>query len=232
MIKLFQYPALWHLPNPSPFCMKLQTYLRMAKIPFEIVTILDPRKAPKGKLPYIEDDNRIISDSDFIIDYLKQKFNDSLDSTLTPLQKGQALVVQRMLEEHFYWVFVYSRWIDEVNWPTIKKAFFGKMPFLLRCFIPEMLRKNVKRTLFAQGIGRHSREDIYQLGLKDLKALAVILNDQLFLMGSEPTSIDACCFAFLANVLGTPGVSPLKDFVQAERSFVDYCARMNERFYS
>ena len=32
---LHQPPAAWGLPNPSPFCAKLETYLRMAEIPFE-----------------------------------------------------------------------------------------------------------------------------------------------------------------------------------------------------
>ena len=49
MIKLYQFPAAWGLPNPSPYCMKLEVYMRLAEIPYEIVTWHDPRKAPKGK---------------------------------------------------------------------------------------------------------------------------------------------------------------------------------------
>ena len=53
-VKLYQFPSAWGLPNPSPFCMKLEVFLRLAEIPYEIVTWPDPRKAPKGKLPFIE----------------------------------------------------------------------------------------------------------------------------------------------------------------------------------
>jgi glutathione S-transferase len=46
---------MFGIPNPSPFCMKLETWLRMTRIPFEIVRVVDPRKGPKGKVPWIED---------------------------------------------------------------------------------------------------------------------------------------------------------------------------------
>lgn len=36
MIKLYQFEPAFGLANASPFCMKLETYLRMADLPFEI----------------------------------------------------------------------------------------------------------------------------------------------------------------------------------------------------
>ena len=71
MIQLHQYPPMFGIPNPSPFCLKLETWLRMAKLPYEVVRVVDPRKDPKGKVPWIEDQGRTIADSAFIIDYLK-----------------------------------------------------------------------------------------------------------------------------------------------------------------
>ena len=50
MIKLVQFPPAFGLPNASPFCMKLETYLRMAGLPFELNNKGDVMKAPKGKL--------------------------------------------------------------------------------------------------------------------------------------------------------------------------------------
>ncbi len=53
MIKLYQFDPAFGLPNASPFCMKLETYLRMAQLPFEIepATLQAFNKAPKGKMP-------------------------------------------------------------------------------------------------------------------------------------------------------------------------------------
>ncbi len=231
MIKLYQFAPCWNLPNASPFCMKLETYLRMTKLPFETVSVMDLRKAPKGKLPYIDDNNYRIGDSSLIIHYLKQKHGDPLDANLTDTQKSQAVAIQRLLEEHLYWVVVYSRWADANNWPVTKKTFFGHLPSLIYFILPGIIRKKILRDLRCHGLGRHTREEIYQLGLDDLKALSTILNDQSFMLGSEPTSIDAAAYAFLANILTTPESSPLQDFAKSQPNFIAYCQRMKERFY-
>ena len=57
-IKLFQFPRMFAVPNLSPFCCKLETWLRIARIPYEVVDTPNPRAGPKGKLPFIEDAGR------------------------------------------------------------------------------------------------------------------------------------------------------------------------------
>jgi Glutathione S-transferase N-terminal domain len=46
------------IADPSPFCLKLESFLRESNLPYEIVPF-DRRqglaRAPKGKLPLIED---------------------------------------------------------------------------------------------------------------------------------------------------------------------------------
>jgi len=61
--------------------MKLETYLRMAGLQFEIpaASVRAIGGAPKGKLPYIEDAGRTAADSTLVIDYLKATYGDPLD---------------------------------------------------------------------------------------------------------------------------------------------------------
>lgn len=231
MIKLYQFPSIWHLPNASPFCMKLETYLRMTKLPFETVSIFNPRKGPNKKLPYIEDAGKKIADSGLIIDYLKEKYGDNLDMLLTAEDKAIALAFTRLIEEHLYWIIVYSRWADEDYWEITKKAFFGKLKEPIRTFIPIILRKKTERVLYAQGIGRLTKADIYKLGVEDLKALSAQLNQKPFLMGEAPSSIDATVYAFLASILTPPIACPLQDYAKSQPAFINYCNRMKEKFY-
>lgn len=232
MLKLYQFPSLWELPNASPFCMKLETYLRMAKIPFEAVTVFNPRKNPKGKLPCICVDGKKIADSGLIIDYLQQKYGDTLDHHLTQEQKAAALPLRRMLEEHLYWIMVYSRWLDERYWKISEDVFFAHLKGPLRYFIPKLVRRKLCSDLRQQGIGRHSTTEIYQLGIDDLQALSVFLAQHPFCMGNEPSSVDACVYAFLANILQPPIPSPLQDYAKSQKQFLAYCERMQQRFYS
>ena len=59
-MKLFQPKRAFGLPNPSAFCVKLETYLRMAQIDYELA-IGDPRDAPKGKVPWIDADGLVLA---------------------------------------------------------------------------------------------------------------------------------------------------------------------------
>lgn len=231
MITLFQFPPVWGLPSASPFCMKLETYLRMAGLRYRIEHA-DVRKAPKHKLPYIDDDGRIVADSGFIVDYLIARYGDPLDAALTPAQRAQALALRRLMEEHLYWALAYARWIPLANWHITKRAYFGFMPWGVRQIVPELIRKKVHRDLHGHGLGRHREAEIYALGCADLSALSDALGSQAYFLGSVPTSVDATAFAWLANVLSVPIESPMKAHAQTLTNLVDYSARMHTRYFS
>ena len=61
MITLYQLARTWDMPNLSHFCVKVETYLRMTGLPYQVTATL-PIKAPRGKLPFIEDEGKKISD--------------------------------------------------------------------------------------------------------------------------------------------------------------------------
>lgn len=232
MIKLYQFPPMWGLPNPSPFCLKLETYLRMAGLPYEAPRKANLRNAPKGKMPYIEDQGKVIADSGLIIEYLKKTYGDKLDAHLNPLEKSQAVAFTRLMEEDLYWCAVHSRWIDDHNWEIVKQAFFSFLPPPLRQIVPPLIRSKVRKSLYAQGMGRHSPEEISQIGIRDLTALSNFLGDKPFFMGSQPTTLDAVAYGFLPNLLWTPFESPMKEYAQTKPNLVAYCERMKQRYYS
>ena len=231
MIKLFQFPPHWNIPNASPFCLKVETYLRMTKLPYQPIKYMDPRKAPMGKLPFIEDNGRTIADSSLIISYLKKTYGDKLDAALTSAQHAQSILIQRMLDNHLYWCMLYSRWIDDTNWTRTKQDLFAKVPALLRPFIANSVRKSMRANLHAHGLGRHHKDEIYQSGIDDLTTLTHILQANAFLLGNEPASIDASGYGFLANLIHVPIQSPINEFAKSQPCFINYCARMKALYY-
>jgi glutathione S-transferase len=231
MIKLYQFAPAFGLPNASNFCLKLETYLRMAEIPFESVYSTDMGKAPKGKMPYIVDGDKKIGDSNFIIDYLKQTYGDSLDAHLTASERAISLAMHRLIEENLYWVMVHNRWIEADNWETTKAIFFSELPPIIKSIVPNMLRKNNQKKLQGHGMGKHSSEEIYAIGIADLIALSDFLADKLFFFGNKPTSLDASAYGILANILWAPFDSPIKNKAQQLNNIVAYCDRMRDRYY-
>jgi glutathione S-transferase len=232
MIRLHQFAPAFGLPNASPFCMKLETYLRMAGLPFELVNDGDVFKAPKGKLPWIEDQGQSIGDTSFIIEHLKKTYGDVLDASMTPQERAVALAFQRLLEENLYWAVVHTRWIQEDGWHMTRPAFFGAMPLPMRWIVPSLARRGLRGQMRGHGIGRHSAEEICKIGSQDVVALADFLADKPYLMGQQPRSIDASAYAFMANLLWAPVDSPIKRQAQARPNLEAYCQRMRARYYA
>jgi glutathione S-transferase len=231
MIKLYQFNPAWGLPNPSPFCMKVETYLRMASLPYEAINNAVPFKAPKKKLPYIEDGTRLVADSGFILKYLKLTYGDILDENLSDHEKARAHALIRLFEENLYWVVLYYRWIEESIYSETKKVFFGAVPPIMRGLVASRVRKGIRKALYAQGMGRHSRDEIYEIGKADLRAVSMWLRDKPFFMGATATSVDASAYAFLANILLPPLKSPLQDQGVSLPNLWAYCERMKTKYY-
>src|SRR5262245_40434238 len=98
-IKLFQFPRMFSIPNLSPFCCKLETWLRITGIPYEVVDTPDPRSAPKGKLPFIEDGGVRMGDTSLIIEHLRETRGVDPDAHLDPSQHAIARLVRRLADE-------------------------------------------------------------------------------------------------------------------------------------
>ena len=80
------YPRSPFSPSLSPFCLKLETWLRISKVPFETTTTL--QASTKGKSPWIVYNGRAIADSSIIVNFLTREFNVGLDSHLTDEQRA------------------------------------------------------------------------------------------------------------------------------------------------
>jgi glutathione S-transferase len=231
MIRLHQFAPALGLPNASPFCMKLETWLRMAGLPFEAVNDGNILKAPKGKLPYIEDDGQLLADSSFIIEHLQRKHGITLDAGLTQEQQAQATALQRLFEDSLYWAVVHTRWADAQGWQLTRQAFFGPLPAPLRAVVPLLARRGILAELRGQGMGRHSTAEIHAIACRDLTAVADFLGDKAFMLGDAPRTLDATAHAFLANVLWAPLDTPIRRHAAARPALQAYCQRMKARFY-
>lgn len=231
MITLYQFAPALGIRNPSPICLKLETYLRMVELPYQIAEKPNLLKAPKKKFPYITDGDKVVADSGFIIDYLKAAYGDPLDGQLSPKDRGAMLGMRRLMEEHLYWCNFYFRWVDEENWQVIKRVFFEEVPLPLRWVIPGVVRRSSLRDLYGQGIGRHSADEVCALGYDNIRAMSDFLSDQPYFMGQEPTSLDATAYGTLVNLLQASLPSPLKDYALKQDNLVAYCDRMQSRYW-
>ncbi len=231
MIKFYSFGPALGLPSSSPFCMKLEIWMKMAGIEYRFKEKKDPTRGPKGKLPFIKHGAVVLADSDIIMDYLCQCFEVELDRNLSPEQRALGYTISKMLEDHLYWAMLYSRWVDRQNWKAMRLHFMGHMPLPVRRIMAELVRLKVKRDLHSQGMGRHSAKDVYWAAKRDIRAVSTLIGENEFLFGDEPSSYDAVIYAFMTNIIDCELDSPLKEFGRSHDNLVAYCSRMRQRFY-
>ena len=221
-----QLPGAWGLPSISPFCLKLETYLRIVALPFRSVVDATPFGGPKRKLPWIEHEGKKIGDSGFILEYLESRFGCDPDAKLSAAERAVAHALRRLVEENLYWVLVYDRWAVDENWRGFRDVVLGGVPPVLRYALAPLARRGVLRQLRGHGLGLHSRDEIHAIGRRDLAAVADFLGDKPFLMGAAPTSVDAAAYGLLANVMNVPVASPIKDDAAKRANLVAYVERV------
>jgi glutathione S-transferase len=230
MITLYGAGPFFGLPDPSPFAMKAETLLRMSKLPFDKKQ-MSRSKAPKGKIPYIEDDGKLLGDSTFIRWHLEQKYRIDFDAMLTAEQRAVAWAFEKMAEDHLYWAIIDTRWTDSANFARGPEDFFRAAPAPIRPLVMAMIKRQVRKALHSHGMGRHSPNEIAALGSRSLGAIADYLADKPFFMGVEPTGADATIFAFVAGAMCPVFKSPIQQAAASHDNLRGYVSRMTARFY-
>jgi len=200
VVYLFQFPPVAKF-NASPFCLKVETYLKLNKIPYEVVKGNHMSKSPKGKLPIIELNGEVITDSGFIIDRLKLKFGDP-DSDLSPQQRAISTLLQRTWEDHLNPIFLYYRWIHHEGWSYWGDKGLASVPAPIKLFLVPVIRKGIWQNIWGQGIGRFSEEEMVVLAKQDIAALEGLLSsgNNKFIFGEKPHTVDVQAYSLLYQI--------------------------------
>nr|XP_058939675.1 failed axon connections homolog isoform X1 [Kogia breviceps]XP_058939676.1 failed axon connections homolog isoform X1 [Kogia breviceps]XP_058939677.1 failed axon connections homolog isoform X1 [Kogia breviceps] len=220
------------VPSLSPFCLKMETYLRMADLPYQ--NYFGGKLSAQGKMPWIEYNHEKVSGTEFIIDFLEEKLGVNLNKNLGPHERAISRAVTKMVEEHFYWTLAYCQWVDNLNETRKMLSLSGGGPFsnLLRWVVCHITKGIVKREMHGHGIGRFSEEEIYMLMEKDMRSLAGLLGDKKYIMGPKLSTLDATVFGHLAQAMWTlPGTRPERLIKGELINLAMYCERIRRKFW-
>lgn len=230
MITLFNFGRALGLPSPSPFVTKAEILLKMAGLDFEL-NDNGFNKAPKGKLPYIIDDGKTIADSVFIRFHIEEKYGFDFNQGLSGERAAVLWAIERMCEDHLYWGLMHDLWTHDGNFAAGPAMYFKTIPALVRPLIIKIVRKKVKKNLYAHGLGRHSAADIRRLCKADIGVLSSVLGDAPFFGGQQPCGADACMGAFVMGLLCTAFETELRIEASSYANLIAYRDRMMQRYF-
>jgi glutathione S-transferase len=232
MILVHGFAPLPPLPSPSPFCIKLETWLRMASFAYEVRADYSPLTAPRGQAPYATlDDGSVVADSAHIIGILAQRPAVTLDRWLGPRERALTTLVQRTVEDHLYYALLYSRWIDPDGYRVLRRTYFQGSFAPTRWLGAWLGRRRVRRTLWLKGTSRHKPTEIWSAAAHDLDALVDVLGNKQYFCGDRPSTVDAIAYGTLASLHLAPFPGPLQDAVRARPTLVRFVERVQLRYW-
>jgi glutathione S-transferase len=196
MITLFTFGPAFGLPDMSPFVTKAHLLLKLAGLTYQ-ANRKGFTRAPKGKLPYINDSGEIVADSTFIRLHIERKYGIDFDRNLAPERGAAIWALEKMCENHLYWAAVRERWLKDENFEKIAALVFRRLPPLVRPVAKTLVRRKIRKDLRSQGVGRHSDQELAELVKRDVDASATLLGEAPWLGGDQPCGGDATLGAFV-----------------------------------
>ncbi|CCW62568.1 unnamed protein product [Phytomonas sp. EM1] len=225
IVHLFIYQRWSRGPNFFPQCVKVETFLRLAKIPYIVHLMDDSSLSPDGRLPFIVCDGMPLVGCDFIIQYLTTRFDISMDAHLTPQERSAGKMLQRMVE---------TRIGNGLN-----RMIFVENPLCVKRVLDQSNARPLSAILLARDIRQTVLKDLSLSGyikldhrkheeefLDAVQSLEVCLRQTPFLFGVRPTSFDCSTYAWLqvARELGPHGLA--LSFIANSDIIVQYIDRM------
>lgn len=228
MLTLLKLPSAWGMRNASPFNLKAEALLAMSGLPFETREAM-PSKGPMGKLPALIDGSRVIGDSARIQRHLEEAYGARFDEGLSARDRADAEAYRRLAEEWLYFIVLHLRWIERPG--ITREAFFGPIPRPLRGLIFGKLQREVRRTLWGQGIARHAQDDIHSFGIEAIAALDARIGAGPFFFGDRLRSVDAALYPQVLALADAPHGGPLRQAVQERPGLIAYCRRCDAAIF-
>lgn len=231
MITLIQFPKPPTRPSFSPFCLKLETYLKVAKIPYENKLTVSTAKSKKKKLPMILDHGELIEDSTFIIEHLKQKQNVDLDQHLSAEQKAISKSFQWLCEKSIVDIVMFFRWCDPVNWLKFREVVFKGAPWLIKATVANGMSNSIRKTLYKHGIGRFSDAEKLKILNDNLEAITNYLGNKKYFFGDQISTIDTILFATLIQIEPRDVVAQFQGVLEKHPVLVKYIQNIKKEYW-
>ena len=232
VVRVYGLPPLWGCPSPSPFVIKVLTWLRIADVPNELVHLTWFPRSKSGKIPYIDrPDGSVLSDSQRIIETLSAERGIDVGKDLSDAQRATSHLVRRTLEESAYFCGLYERFATPEGFAQVRVGYFRHFPWPIRVIAPLMVRRASLRNLWGQGMGRRPRAEVAQMARADIRAISGTLGSQRFMLGDEPHSVDASAFAFLWAMSSVPFESALRSEIEAHENLRTYVTTCRAKWF-
>lgn len=224
MITIHQFPPAFGLTTSvSPFCTKLECYLRLTNRQYSTVTG-NVLKSPNRKVPYVTlADGEVMADSGDICGRLDDD-DRGLDAGLTEEQLATAEHLRRMAEDSLYYCVLASRFIDPGGWSHQQATVKGLVPWFVAPIAVPMIRRS--QVALCRDHGSPTMEDAVLQTDRICDDLSEALGDNSYFLGSEPHIVDCSIWSNLVHAAATLSDNGVTDRVRRDERLMGFVRRM------
>lgn len=227
MITLYQFAPSFGLPvSVSPYCAKLEAYLRLTGREYETNDNANQQKSPNNAVPYVTfDGGPPVADSREIMARLEAE-GPTLDEGLTEEQHELGHEIEDLVQHALYFGCLFARFVEPAGWEHQKPTVKALVPWLLSPLLVPIIRSSqVKRCKEA---GFTTPTD-YDQTVKAAARVEEVLGDKPYLLGDEPRTYDCAAWANLLQVAYTRSDNAGRQAVRQRKRLMDYVRRFAER---
>lgn len=231
----------WGLPSIDAECLKILAFSKFSGAPLTQKSTNNPFWTPAGDLPVLRHAGVVLTDFNSIARHLRA-CNYSADYNLPPKQVAEASAFIQLMDEKLAPALRYLLWIDPKNQVEMTRPWFGAhLPFPLGLYYPnkfEAAAVNLIESLH----GQHGNLDIgpdtvvetavYKAAQECLTLLSHRLDDNHFMFGKSPSSVDAVMYAYLGPLLKAPMPSnTLQNYLKNCNNLVKFVVRVSQNYF-
>uniref|UniRef100_A0A7E4WD48 GST C-terminal domain-containing protein n=1 Tax=Panagrellus redivivus TaxID=6233 RepID=A0A7E4WD48_PANRE len=207
VVYLFQFKRSPNLPNVSPYCIKIESFLRAHNIEYEVIGD-NFQRSSKGLLPFIELNGEEIADSELILPALIKKFK--IQKNLTAERKAALRGFGRTFDLEIYLINLkYKSAVPEF----LQYCVDGIPSFVFPILLP-YLNYAFNKKINASGYGAHTPLELTEILERDLEAAEVLLGDRKYFGGDTFSIADASVYGHLAAIYLVPSPTPTSDLIR------------------
>jgi len=231
----------WGLPSIDAECLKILAFAKFSGAPLTQKSTNNPFWTPAGDLPVLRHAGVVLTDFNSIARHLRA-CNYSADYNLPPKQVAEASAFIQLMDEKLAPALRYLLWIDPKNQVEMTRPWFGAhLPFPLGLYYPNKFEAAAV-TLIESLHGHHGSLDIgpdtvvetavYKAAQECLTLLSHRLDDNHFMFGKSPSSVDAVMYAYLGPLLKAPMPSnTLQNYLKNCNNLVKFVVRVSQNYF-
>jgi len=235
LVYLIQFPRAGSVPSLSPFALKMETWLRMADIPYKNVSNEFKYESVRNQIPFVELNGRQISDTEVIIQELTRIFNIKMDEHLNELAAAEATAFHSLIEDRLRWYCWYYRALNNTFIATsdgVIGHFEGVQRLIFKEVVVKWMKYKLSRKCQSHGVGKLMPSEVDGFVKRDLKAVSTFLVDKRYLMGENFCSLDATAFGHLTMFYFCLMNSEIKQFMISDcKNIIDYLNNVKAEFW-